>query len=375
MTDNRNENDHLCKVLTAMLGQTAEVARCREEQLHGGTLGDVKLFSGSAKTADGTVQPFRAVQKKQKKWERDGDPDSWRREYDLAVSDFSSVFTDSLRWPDCYIAELHEKPSGEETEIWMEFIDGISGSDLTMRMLEQTAYELGVFQGRLYRQPEKLTSLTFLSDPGFPEREYAKWHKQTFDYQFLCSDQCRVPEHVRNMIRSNPWDNGKTIEYNYLRSAECGIPEHLKQMLTDIDENRTVIFEKMKRLPVVFCHRDLWIENIFWSDGTIVLIDWDGAGFGYLGEDIASLIADDTESDCIPEYYRKLIPAYYEGISKYLPLPAVTDSCIREMIVTKFGYRAVQAHMFSDSQEGRREAVERLQKFYDLKELQSCMRG
>lgn len=51
----------------------------KTEQLHGGTLGDVKLVSGIAKTADGEKIPYKIVQKRQEKWERPGAPGSWRR--------------------------------------------------------------------------------------------------------------------------------------------------------------------------------------------------------------------------------------------------------------------------------------------------------
>jgi len=48
-------------------------------------------------------------------------------------------------------------------------------------------------------------------------------------------------------------------------------------------------------LPIVLCHRDFWIENIFLSQGKLRLIDWDCVGWGFAGEDIASLIADDKD--------------------------------------------------------------------------------
>ncbi len=66
-------------------------------------------------------------------------------------------------------------------------------------------------------------------------------------------------------------------------------------------------------MPVVLCHRDLWIENIFLSDGRIRLIDCDCTGWSFIGEDIASLIADYTDVEDLDEYFRKLVPAYLKG--------------------------------------------------------------
>ena len=71
--------------------------------LHGGTVGQVSLVSGSAILQDGTNQLFKYVLKEQKKWQRPADPDSWRREYDLFTSDFDQFlvrnFTGQPLWP------------------------------------------------------------------------------------------------------------------------------------------------------------------------------------------------------------------------------------------------------------------------------------
>lgn len=61
--------------------------------LQGGTVGNVHLVSGTAETAEGEKLPYRIVLKIQKKWERYGDPGSWRREYDLYSSDLGATFS------------------------------------------------------------------------------------------------------------------------------------------------------------------------------------------------------------------------------------------------------------------------------------------
>ena len=43
-------------------------------------------------------------------------------------------------------------------------------------------------------------------------------------------------------------------------------------------------------------------------------MDWDTAGWGYLGEDMASLIADEADIEHMVEYYRRCIPAYYKAL-------------------------------------------------------------
>jgi len=368
METNLNDNikpEIVSRVLSKKLGTAVRSADYSMTRLHGGTLGDVKRVSGSCETADQTKVPFELVWKTQKKWARPGDPESWRREYDLYASDLGSRFSETLCWPECYAAELN----GDETKLWMEYIGGVSGLALTVEMLEKAAYELGCFQGRLYAQPETLSSISCLSDIGYPEREHAQWHTQVYSYAFLCSEQCRIPEHVKKWLRKHPWCSEKSIEYHYLRSDDYDIPKHLKQMLIDIDDNREEIFQKMKRLPVVLCHRDFWVENIFFADGKIRLIDWDCAGFGPVGEDIASLIVDDTETENLHAYYRRLIPAYNDGISRYIDAPPVESKLIWEMMLLKFGYRLVQEHLFTTSDEARKETVSRLQTLYDMQDM------
>lgn len=356
----------LAHVLTKMLDTNVVHASYQTEQLQGGTIGDVRLIIGMAETVGGENLPYKVVFKKNQKYDRFGDPDSWHREYDLyMMSDFGKVFTDSFRWPECYHAERND----HEFCIWMEYIDGVSGNGLTIENLEQAAAELGRFQGRMYQQPDLQRDIICLGNVDFMEKDYLGWHTQTFSYDYLITDQCRMPEHIKKMYKDNKAiiNHDKTVEYNCLRFPECDLPGHLKQMLIDVDENRKEIFNNIKQLPIVLCHRDYWIENIFISDGDLVLIDWDTSGLGYICEDIASLIFDrDTNIDYLDEYYRRLIPAYLKGLSEYMDVPPVENLYVREAILIKFGYRMLQKYMFTQSPDVKDEAVTALQKIYEM---------
>lgn len=326
--------EKLVFVLSKMLCVTIINADYQTIQLHGGTLGDVKLVIGEAETTNKEKLPYKLVLKTQKKWERYGDVNSWRREYDLYASELKTVFTDSFRWPKCYHIEMKD----DEIQIWMEYIDGDSGNELTIEALEKAAFELGRFQGRIYKQPELLPDIACLGDAGFMKREYGQWKPET-------------------------------IEYRYLYSDECTLPEHLRRMLIDTQQNEETIFSDIEHLPVVLCHRDFWIENIFLSEGKIRLIDWDTTGWGFVGEDIASLIADDTDIEYLDEYYCRLIPAYYRGLSEYIDTGVIMNMYIREMIIIKFGYRMLQKYMFSQSTDVKNEQITALQKIYEMKDM------
>ncbi|MDL4842443.1 phosphotransferase [Aquibacillus rhizosphaerae] len=310
-------------------------ANYQSKSLQGGTVGNVYLITGSAETIDSKKIPYRIVLKIQKKWERYGDPNSWRREYDLYSSDLGSTFSDNFRWPKCYHAEINAEE--DEFQLWLEYIDGVTGLDLTGDMYELAAFELGRFQGRLYaEQPSVLQSLTNLSHADLMKNTYLHY-------------------------RSWP------VVYDYIRSDDCELPQQVRQMLIDIDKHADEILERIETFPLVLCHRDFWVTNLIYTDGKIVLIDWDTCGWGYLGEDIASLIADEADIDHMVEYYQRCVPAYYKGFSEYADLSPIADHCVYELILLMFGYRLVEWYLHTEDDSEKTMHVHTLQKIYEMK--------
>lgn len=303
--------------------------------LQGGTVGKVYQVTGIAETAAGETLPYRIALKIQKKWERYGDPGSWRREYDLYASDLGTTFSESFRWPVCYYAEMNAEEN--EFQLWLEYIDGISGVNLTGDMYEQAALELGRYQGRLYaEEPAVLRSLHNLSHTDLMKKTYLHY-------------------------RSWP------VVYDYIRSDACEFPRHVRQMLIGIDEHADAIFARIEQLPRVLCHRDFWVTNLIYADGNLALIDWDTCGWGYLGEDLASLIADESDIDHMVEYYQRCVPAYYKGFLEYAEVSPITDHCVYELILLLFGYRLVEGYLHSENEEEKTKCVDTLQKIYEMK--------
>jgi len=357
-------NVTLCTVLSKMLGADITNVDYKATKLRGGTLGDVRLVEGAAESVNGNKLPYKVVYKTQEKWERPGDPDSWRREYDLYVSDLGTVLPKSFHWPKCY----HTDISGGKIHIWMEYISGISGNNLTIEMLEQASYEIGRFQSKIFSQPKLLKNLTNFGDIGYLKRDYEQWHTQKYSYEHLISEKCPLRDSHKQALKDGRIQlvDGKSYEYSYLRSDECQIPQHLKQMMYNIDDDMEAVFNKISKLPIVLCHRDYWVENIFFADGKIFAIDWDTAGWGYLGEDLASLIADDNDFGNFEEYCQKLIPAYNNGISQHIDIANICDNYVREIILIKFGYRIMRGFMFADDNAKREEALDALQKIFEF---------
>ncbi|GGH15479.1 aminoglycoside phosphotransferase family protein [Paenibacillus segetis] len=309
-------------------------AESQTMQLQGGTVGNVYLVIGIAETVDGEKLPYRIVLKIQKKWERYGDPGSWRREYDLYASDLGATFSDTFRWPTCYHAEMNTEEN--EFQLWLEYIDGVSGLDLSGDMYEQAALELGRYQGKLYaEQPAVLQSLTNLSHADFMKNTYLHY-------------------------RSWP------VVYDYIRSENCEFPQYVRQMLIDIDEHTDEILARIEKLPLVLCHRDFWVTNLIYADGKIALIDWDTSGWGYLGEDLASLIADEADIDHMVEYYQRCVPAYYKGFSEYADVSPIADHCVYELILLVFGYRLVEGYLHKEDDDEKMKCVHMLQKIYEM---------
>lgn len=305
--------------------------------LHGGTVGNVNLVTGIAETSEGEKLSYRIVLKIQKQWTRYNDPGSWRREYDLYASDLGETFSNALRWPTCYYAEMNTEE--DEFHLWLEYIDGVSGLDLTGDMYEQAALELGRFQGKLYaKQPTVLQSLTNLSHADLMKNTYLHY-------------------------RSWP------VVHDYIRSDDCEFPQHVRQMLTNFDEHADEIFDRIEKLPLVLCHRDFWVTNLIYADGEITLIDWDTSGWGYLGEDLASLIADEADVHSMVDYYKRCVPAYYQGFSEYADAPPVEDHCVYEMILLVFGYRFVESYLHTEDDGEKTKLVQILQKIHEMKSI------
>ena len=296
-------------------------------KINGGSVGHVELVTGTYEN-----KPFKAVIKTQKKWERPGDPNSWRREYDLYASNLGEIFTENFRWPKCYHAEMNN----DETKLWLEYIDGVSGADLTVEMYEKIAEGLGRFHGKLHTEKATLT-IENLADPDGMKNFYHYY---------------RSKKHL----------------YNYIRQADCKIPSHLRKMIIEMDEKADKTWTEIEKMPLVLRHGDFFPPNIFYSNGYITLIDWDSAGWGYLGEDIVNLIADTDDADHMVEHYHKCVPAYLKGFAEFSE--RIENPYIHERIIMHFGYRLIDEFTWlneAKTPDEQRLDLEVLQKIYEMR--------
>ncbi|MHC8516879.1 hypothetical protein [Sporosarcina sp. ITBMC105] len=127
--------EKLIYVLSRRFNKTIISTDFQTIPLQGVTVGDVCLLTGIAETVDGERLPYRNVRKIQKKWDRYGDPGSWRREFDLYTSILGETFSKAFRWPICYHAEFNTEVT--EYHLWLEYIDCVTGLALTGDMYEK----------------------------------------------------------------------------------------------------------------------------------------------------------------------------------------------------------------------------------------------
>ncbi|WP_420111592.1 aminoglycoside phosphotransferase family protein [Pseudactinotalea sp.] len=329
MSDDR---EWLLPGISVAVGAAVVDATWESRSLHGGTLGEVQLLTGAARLKAGGAVPFRVVHKVQRRWERPGDPGSWRREHDLVTAGLGDLFASDLRWPTCYDARIDE--SVGEIHLVMEYVEGTSGRQLSTDALVRAAGGLGRLQGRLAAMPpDQLPTMANLSPPDLAEHIYRRYRAWP-----------RVHEAVR--------------------SPDSEIPAHLRRMVTVFDASADAALARISQLPLVLCHRDFWVANLIDADGGIVLLDWDTTGWGYLGEDLASLLADEADVPRMLELYHRCVPAYYAGFAEFVDVSVVVDDCVVELILLLFGYRLVEWYLDAASAEERAEHVAALEQIF-----------
>lgn len=158
----------------------------------------------------------------------------------------------------------------------------------------------------------------------------------------------------------------------YIRSESCDIPREICDMFMTKDGMADELWQAIDQMPIVFSHRDYWVTNIFYVDGNIRLIDWDTTGWGYIGEDIASLVADETDPELMMDYYKRCVPAYIEGFSEYVDISELingskrNDLYIVEQIILFFGYRMLEDYKYAESEEEKAFIIKVLQKMKEL---------
>ena len=313
------------------------------EVLQGGTVGDVtKLFGQVKIQGETTAQPFELAVKTQKQWIRSGDPQCWRREYEIYHSGLVAKLPQELKLPQCYLLE----ESTDTTKIWMAYVDGLTGNKaLNVAELADAAYQLGVFQAKYHLQGEM--NLPYI-------RSYPAVHS-SFDLWWGYTEA----------LLSKP------IE---------GFPEALRAVLNNYGTHSQDLLGSFDVLPRTLCQGDVHHDNLIFNksfgETSIYLIDWDSAGYGFMGEDAVDLLMEafiysDRDPTLLPEYRQKIIEAYCRGVRTQVVNDQgikikgfdfnMSKTLIRELFVLSWGFRIVDRYVYHEDVAEKRRCLEILE--------------
>lgn len=312
----------LLKALTAMFDKTVCDADFEVELLNGGTVGEVNKIYGTA-VMENSSHPFELVLKIQRKWERHGDPGCWRREFEIYKSGLCYEIPDCIKIPKCYLLEEDE----DITYMWMQYVTGLIGCDqLHSDELSLAAERLGFFQAYYHLNGDK--NLPYIRSYPALESSFDLWYG-------------KIPNRLKENI--------------------SGFPDALREILRQYAEKAedARYSDSLKSLPVTLCHGDVHHDNIFLSETDhgyfdVYLIDWDSAGFGYMGEDAVDVLMEafiysDRDVSLIHDFRKIIIQSYCSGAKKggvELDLP---DSLVREIFVYAWGFRIAALYLYYGS--------------------------
>jgi hypothetical protein len=151
--------------------------------------------------------------------------------------------------------------------LWLEDVDGRTGSTLSVADLGGFALRLGAAQGRIAveRSPS----------PGWASRGFLREYAAE-----------------RPVEPGSPW-RLEPDDVRWERPAMAVIDPALRGALIRLQRERETFLRWVDAAPRTLAHLDAWPTNVFVTPtGETVLIDWAFAGDGGLGEDIGNLVPD-----------------------------------------------------------------------------------
>ncbi|WP_044505073.1 aminoglycoside phosphotransferase family protein, partial [Megasphaera massiliensis] len=254
----------------------------------------------------------------QRKWERHGDPNCWRREHDLY--DANVIIPNQIKLPCCLLLE----EEADLTRIWMEYVEGVTGKHLDAEDLVLTAERLGSFQADYHLRGRRDLSLL----RGYPAVG------SSFDLW---------------------WNNVKEP----LRDTIEGFPDELRQILNGYAEQANELLNLLEALPVTLCQGDVHQGNIILrkDSGTtsVYLIDWDCAGYGRMGEDAIDLLIEafvysDWDVSMLPGLRRGIMDSYCQGAKLQGVDFDLGDKLVRDVFVLAWGFRIVSIYLYGQNE-------------------------
>lgn len=320
----------LLKALGAMLDREVLDATFEAEPLHGGTLGDVRLLRGQAQAGEERL-PFALVVKTQKQWTRPGDPNSWRREYDLYRASLFADMPQGLQVPPAYLLETEDGLM----RIWMAYVDGRTGAtQLNADELALAARRLGWWQAAYHLRGAR--DLPCLRDFPAVRSSLDFWHGRMAPF---LADGDKMP----------------------------GFPDDVRLALLEEADRSAALLERVYSLPLTLCHGDVHHDNLFLTEAdgetVVMLIDWDTAGYGRMGEDAVDMLMEafvysDRAVTEMPVYRARILQAYREGAAESGVMPTLDDDMVRAIFLLAWAYRVADLYLYYEKPEEKQRCVD-----------------
>lgn len=325
------DKSSLFKALGNMLGATVEDATYSSEVLQGGTVGDVVKLAGDAKTGN-TSHPFSLVVKTQHKWDRHGDPECWRREYEIYKNGLTNELPKTLKLPQCYLLETGD----DFTRIWMETIAGRTGNkQLHADELALAAEKLGELQAGFHLSGRR--DLPYLRNYPAIQSSFDLW-----------------------------WNRMKKP----LSEKMDGFPDELRHALNDYAARTETVLASLDVLPLTICQGDVHHDNLIFKDTPnateLYLIDWDCAGYGRMGEDAIDLIMEafvysSRAIVLLPAFRQQILAGYCKGAKAGGVDFMMDHTLVRDMFALAWGFRIADLYLYYHEEHQKRRCVEILQ--------------
>jgi hypothetical protein len=198
-----------------------------------------------------------------------GDYAYWRREASLYASGLLDDLPPGIRGPRCYGVER-----GPEREVvWLEDVQELYPGGWSLDRFGLAARHLGRFNGAFLGRDD-VVHLPWMADLRSV-------------LEFWAINDATQPG-LAAMLDPEAWS--RTVSAAGLREARE--PTALRRLLVD----RTPLLQALAELPSTLCHHDATAPNLFaarsadGSDATVA-IDWQLAGPGPLGAELAMLVA------------------------------------------------------------------------------------
>ena len=152
-----------------------------------------------------------------------------------------------------------------EVALWLEDLDGVSGSALTPANYERVARRLGRAQGRI--GSGEATTAVFPWSRNVLADFLASWDDAEWD----------------RMLDDDAWS--APLIADHFSATD-------RRDLVALCADRHEMLSWAERLPQTICHHDVWPNNVFDFDDHTTLIDWAFSGHGHVGADVGNLVTD-----------------------------------------------------------------------------------